>query len=246
MDRRKILLAAAAIVAALGAVLVFLYVRGADLRAEAEFDNRDVLKVVTTIEQGETIEDAAAAGKIQLQAVPANQVLPDALASTSTLSGKVAVTTIYPGEQVISSKFGGASESVALPIAEGDIAISVSLSDTARVAGFVNPGSEVAIFLNGADAATGQGFTRLLLPRVTVIGVGSTTPITTTTTTEEGATQTENLPRTILTLTLPQGDAQRVMFAQTAGELSFALLNEDSEIGPNPGANAANLFNSEE
>ena len=88
MDRRKLLLAAAAIVAALGAVLVFLYVRGADIRAEAQYDTRDVLKVVTLIEQGETIEDAAAAGKIALEPVPANQVLPDALASTSTLTGR--------------------------------------------------------------------------------------------------------------------------------------------------------------
>ena len=43
MDRRKLLLVAAAIVAALGAVLVFLYVRGAEHRAEAQFDTVDVL-----------------------------------------------------------------------------------------------------------------------------------------------------------------------------------------------------------
>ena len=242
MDRRKLLLAAAAIVAALGAVLVFLYVRGADIRAEAEFDTRDVLKVVTLIEQGETIEDAAAAGKIALEPVPANQVLPDALASTSTLTGKVAVTNLYPGEQVTSSKFGGAAESSALPIAEGDIAVSVSLSDTARVAGFVNPGSEVAIFLNGADPTTGQTYTKLLLPRVTVIGVGSTTPITTTTTTEEGAQTVENLPRTLLTLSLSQADVQKVLYAQTNGELAFGLLTPDSEVGTNPGVNSENLF----
>ncbi len=154
MDRRKLLLVAAAIVAALGAVLVFLYVRGADLRAEAQYDTRDVLKVVTLIEQGETIEDAAAAGKIALEAVPSNQVLPDALASTSTLTGQVAVTNLYPGEQIISSKFGGAAESSALPIKDGDMAISVNLTDPARVAGFVNPGSEVAIFVSGTLEGT--------------------------------------------------------------------------------------------
>ena len=156
MDRRKLLLVAAAIVAALGAVLVFLYVRGADLRAEAQYDTRDVLKVVTMIEQGETIEDAAAAGKIALEAVPSNQVLADALASTSTLTGQVAVTNLYPGEQIISSKFGGAAESSALPIKEGDMAISVNLTDPARVAGFVNPGSEVAIFVSGTLEGTAQ------------------------------------------------------------------------------------------
>ena len=249
MDRRKLLLVAAAIVAALGAVLVFLYVRGADLRAEAQYDTRDVLKVVTLIEQGETIEDAAAAGKIALEAVPSNQVLPDALASTSTLTGQVAITNLYPGEQIISSKFGGAAESSALPIKEGDMAISVNLTDPARVAGFVNPGSEVAIFVSGTwrghprpPARPQPKFSRLLLPRVTVLGVGSTTPVSTTVTDEEGATATEQLPRTLLTLSLPQKEAEKVLFASANGELAFGLLTADSEVGPNPGVTADNLF----
>ena len=38
MNRRKVLLALAAIVAALGVLLVFLYARGADARAAAQFD----------------------------------------------------------------------------------------------------------------------------------------------------------------------------------------------------------------
>ena len=38
MDRRRILLVAAAVVAALGTMLVFLYVRGADNRAEQRFE----------------------------------------------------------------------------------------------------------------------------------------------------------------------------------------------------------------
>lgn len=242
MDRRKLLLAAAAIVAALGAVLVFLYVRGADVRAQEAFDTREVLKVVTTIESGETIEDAAASGKIALAAVPENQVLGDALDSTTTLTGKVAVTRLFPGEQVVSTKFGGAAENTSLPIKEGDLAISVNLTDPARVAGFVNPGSEVTIFLNGTEQATQATFTRMLLPRVTVLGVGSTTPVSTTVTTEEGAAVTEQLPRTLLTLSLSQADAERVLYASANGELAFGLLTADSAVGPNPGVTAQNLF----
>lgn len=250
MDRRKLLLTAAAIVAALGAVLVFLYVRGADVRAAEQFDTREVLKVVTTIESGESIEDAAAAGKIALDAVPANEVLPDALASTSTLTGKVAVTRLFPGEQVIESKFGGAAENTSLPIKKGEMAISVNLTDPARVAGFVSPGSEVSIFLTGTlELSTVEGeqvdeedFTRMLMDRVTVLGVGSTTPVSTTVTTEEGAQTVEALPRTLLTLSLPQEDAERVLFAASHGELAFGLLTGDSTVGSNPGVTAQNLF----
>ena len=173
--------------------------------------------------------------------MPSNQVLADALASTSTLTGQVAVTNLYPGEQIISSKFGGAAESSALPIKEGDMAISVNLTDPARVAGFVNPGSEVAIFVTGTWSQRHRDgeqpetqFSRLLLPRVTVLGVGSTTPVSTTVTDEEGETTTEQLPRTLLTLSLPQKEAEKVLFAAANGELAFGLLTADSEVGPTP------------
>ena len=55
---------AAVLVAALGAVLVLLYVQGADSRAEERFDSVDVLKATALIAPGETIEDAQAAGKL--------------------------------------------------------------------------------------------------------------------------------------------------------------------------------------
>ena len=65
----------------------------------------------------------------------------------------------------------------------------MNLTDPARVAGFVNPGSQVAIFHNTS------AYSRMLLPRVTVLGVGSTTPAATTTTTAEGDAQTVETPR---------------------------------------------------
>ena len=103
------------------------------------------------------------------------------------------------------------------------MAISVNLTDPDRVAGFVNPGSEVAIFVTGdlgrgATGADGRGDRPARAPscssqRVTVLGVGSTTPVTTTTTAEDGTQQTEQLPRTLLTLALSQEEAQKVILA---------------------------------
>ena len=69
MNRRTILLLAAALVAALGTALVFLYVKGADNRAEERFDTVEVLRAVGTIEQGESIDDAAQSGKLALQPI---------------------------------------------------------------------------------------------------------------------------------------------------------------------------------
>ena len=101
----------------------------------------------------------------------------------------------------------------------------------------------MAVFLNGSNATTGEPFTRLLLPRVTVLGVGSTTPTATTTTTPDGQQQvTEQLPRTLLTLALDQKNAQKVLFAVGNGELAFALLTGNSSVRPDTGVTAADLF----
>ena len=243
MERRRVLVVVAAMVAALGAVLVFLYVRGADTRAKEQFDTVQVLTATQEILAGEKIEDAAAAGKLELRAVTNNQLLPGYQTDTSGLAGQVAVTRIYPGEQIIAAKCGStAAPERPLQIPKGMMAISVNLTDPARVAGFVNPGSEVSIFLNGTDARSAQPFSRLLLERVTVIGVGSTTPVSTTTTDESGASTTEQLPRTLLTLALAQADAAKVLYGQANGELSFALLTEQSDVKPGPATTFDNLF----
>jgi pilus assembly protein CpaB len=249
MDRRRILLVAAAVVAALGTMLVFLYVRGADNRAEQRFETTEVLVATTQIERGERVADAAAAGKLALQAVPQASVLPGALLTTEGVDQQIALTTIYPGEQIVPQKLGDtAAPESQLPIPDdGDMAMSINLTDPARVAGFVNPGSQVAIFINGTDPTTGAPYSRVLLTRVTVIAVGSTTPVTTTTTTDtqgqDGGQQVvESLPRTLITLSVSQTQMQRVLLGQQQGELSFALLTEGSKVTLAPPTTTSNLF----
>jgi pilus assembly protein CpaB len=243
MDRRRILLVVAVVVAAMGAALVFLYVKGADTRAEQRFDTVKVLRATALIEPGEKVEDAQAAGKLALQAVAKDQLLDGYQETTDGLAGSVALAPIYPGEQIIAAKFGStAAAQSSLQIPEGKLAISVNLTDPARVAGFVNPGSEVTVFLSSTDPADGKQFTRLLFDRVTILGVGSTTPVSTTTTDETGASTTEQLPRTLLTLALDQKQAEKVLYAATVGELSFALLTEDSVVSPGPPVTFDTLF----
>jgi pilus assembly protein CpaB len=245
MNRRTVLLLAAALVAALGTALVFLYVKGADDRAEQRFETVEVLRAVAPIEQGESIDDAATSGKLALEPVAKNDMLPNSQTSTEELSGQVATTTIYPGEQIISDKFGAAPEALAaksdLEVTKGDIAISVNLTDPGRVAGFINPGSEVAIIFTGTNAG-GLGFSRTLLPKVTVLGVGSTTTTTKTTTTAEGEQTTAEIPQTLLTLSVSKEEAEKITFAAANGEVALGLRTPDSDVKPGPGATFANVF----
>lgn len=243
MDRRRILLVVAAIIAALGTLLVVLYVRSADQRAVDQFKAVPVLLVTKQIDPGETVAAAQAAGKIELGNVGEGQKLPGALDSLNPIADQIALTTLYPGEQIISSKFGTTPAATGgLTIPKGKLAISVQLTDTARVAGFVNPGDDVAIFMTSNGTAGLGAFTRLLLPKIEVIAVGSTTVVSTTTTTAGGATTTDNVPRTLFTLAVSQSQAQKVLFAAKNSDLAFGLLDENSVVRPDGGANANNLF----
>jgi pilus assembly protein CpaB len=245
MNRRTILLLAAALVAALGTALVFLYVKGADNRAEQRFETTEVLRAVAPIEKGESIDDAAKSGKLALEPVAQNDVLPEAQTSTEELSGQVATTTIYPGEQIISDKFGQAAEALAaksaLDVPKGDIAVSVNLTDPGRVAGFLNPGSEVTVIFTGTPES-GLPFSRMLLPKVTVLGVGSTTTTTQTTTTPEGEQTTAEIPKTLLTLSVTKEEAEKIFYAVANGEVVLGLRTPDSTVKPGQGITFVNVF----
>ena len=252
MDRRRILMVVAVLVAAVGSALVFLYTKGADTRAEEKFDTVEVLEATAVINPGETFEDAQAAGKLAKQAVSQDALLDGYQTTTEGLGGTVSLGTIYPGEQIISAKWGASAVVQSqLQIPDTNMAISVNLTDPARVAGFVNPGSQVSIFVTGTaqavatdgqSAGAGLPFSRLLLERVTVLGVGSTTPVSTTTTDESGASTTEQLPRTLMTLSVDQLSAEKLLYASSNGELAFGLLTEQSVVAPDQPMTFENLF----
>jgi pilus assembly protein CpaB len=254
MDRRRILLIIAAAVAALGTLLVFLYVRTADNRAQASVDAVQVLTATDHIAAGESYDDALAAGKITPRGIARSQLLDNVQTSPDALKGTVALQNILPGEQIVADKFGTNAADAASPlgIPENKMAISVNLTDPDRVAGFVNPGSEVAIFVTDtsgssagstdSQAPAGQPRTTILLERVTVLGVGSTTPVTTTTTTDDGTQQTEQLPRTLLTVAVTQQEAEKLILASKSFEVTFALLTKDSAVTGGPATSSSDIL----
>jgi pilus assembly protein CpaB len=167
---------------------------------------------------------------------------------------------IFSGQVIVASQFGNsvAAANSSLSIPKGMIAISVNLTDPDRVAGNIQNGSEVAIFVTGeltalpggvggpaAGAAQSTQSTRLLLPKVTVLNVGSPQPPTTSTKTAGDGTQTtEQLPRTLLTLAVTQKEAEKVIVASKALDLTFGLLTSNSQVKPGPGTSTlvASLF----
>jgi pilus assembly protein CpaB len=241
MGRRTLLLIAAVIVAAIGTTLVFLYVQGINDRAVSRQRLVTVLVAKTRIEANTSGQDAAAAGAFESKAVPQSTVADGVLSDVTPIKNLVALAPIYPGEQIISNRFGKPSESSSSGIPKGKIAISVNLGDPNRVAQLLSQGSQVAIFVTAKF--DGKDGTRLLLPTVTVLQTGQNSVVTKTTTDTSGTKTQEQFPNALLTLAVSPTEAEKIIFAQSQGELYFGLLTGDSQPGkPGDEITQDNLF----
>jgi pilus assembly protein CpaB len=245
MRRRVVLMVVAIVIAALGSSLILLYVNGLADKAQA---NEDLVRVLTATEKIDPGEKAGAAqsnGKLELTRMPKSSVVEGAVTTVDKMASEVALGTIYPGEQILAAKFGKTAASTqTLAIPKGQIAVSVELTDPARVAGFVTPGSRVVIFVSAAETTNGTktipAYTRVLVPDVEVIGVGPTTVLSGSAA-EEPDKSADAIPKTILTVALDQKDSDRVLFAASTKGLAFGLLGEGTKISPDRGVRAGDL-----
>ncbi len=199
------------------------------------------------IQPGETIESAAANGKLALQPVPQAQLLPDYQTTIDALKGQVALTTVYPGEQIISDKFGGEAEADSPPADPQGAARDLGEPHRPGPGGRVRePG------LGGRDLPQRADDDRPASRTPGCCWTGSRCsasgrPLRSRRRppTRPGQQTTEQLPRTLLTLAVDQKDAQRVLYASGNGELSFALLTPDSRVKPGPGVDRRRISSSE-
>jgi pilus assembly protein CpaB len=139
-----------------------------------------------------------------------------------------------------------------LAIPKGKLAISVSLSDDADVAGFVQPSSQVAIFmtakLSKTSTTTTQGalgdnadlyISKLLLPRTTVLATSQVAPSDLE---KAGAGSSNSNGKELLTLAVTQQEAQQIILAQQTGQLYLGLLSDSSVTAPDGGDINVGLF----
>jgi pilus assembly protein CpaB len=251
MARRSVLLLVAALIALAGTAMIVLYVQGIDARATKDQELVEVLVATETIDIGETVAAAQEDGKIEKAEVRRADLVDGSLSSTTSIADDVATGTIYPGEQLIAKKFGTLGDTQSLVIPDDQMALSIELTDFERVAGFVNPGNEVAVFATTLNAVKllpdnkeqklGT-YTRIVLTRNLVLGVGTTSVTSRTTQDEEGGTATEEVAKTILTIAVTQEEAEKLIQADRTGELNFALLTDDSKSADNEGAFLSDVY----
>ena len=251
MGRRTLLLIAALVVAALGTVLVWMYANNANNEAQQGQQLVQVLVAKTKIDAGTSGTTAANGGAFETQNIPASAAVPTAISDAASIANQVALVPVFPGQQIITEQWGTSGNTSGLSIPKGKVAISVQLGDPQRVAGFVTPGSTIAIFVSGSatgtGSAAGQTAVKLLLKDITVLAVGPTTLVSAAANATNA--NTEQIPAAILTLAVNQTEAQKIIYASgsangaTYSGMYFALTNADSElvVGGN-GTSAQTLF----
>ena len=141
-----------------------------------------------------------------------------------------------------------------LKIPNGELAVSVSVSPIASVAGYVEENSQIAIFdtypttgknavpsaLKDVQHPTDDWATKLVVPHAQVLAV---TPKS-----ASSSTQSDPQSPLMITVAVSQADAQRLIHVAQTGRLYFALLSSTSAVAPDPGVDnqgvLGGLFNS--
>ena len=242
MGRRTLLLISSILVAAVGTALVAIYVRGADERAEANARVVSVLVASRDIPSGRSLQEQLDASAFTTENVLQREKTPGVISDAAQLApmadqGFVTLAPITAGQVIQKGLFGksaaGASD---LGLGPRQMRIAVQLADPNRSAGFLVGGSHVAVFVTiGTGVAQKTG---LVLDDVTVLSVGAA-PVRATdddarrTTTGGTATSEDAVPTTIVSVAVNQDQAQKLILAQKAGDLYFAILRPNEKGDPN-------------
>lgn len=249
MTRRIGLTALAVVLALAGTFAVYLYAHQADQRAVAATKATTVVYARSQIPAGTSWADALKAGQLATESVPTNAAPAQALHATQgAMPGEqVANAAVGAGQIVVRSMFGAKKATTGLlQIPGSNMAISVSVPSNAEVAGFVQPGSQVAVFMTynvgqgdkqtlaeqpGSGSGTGADHyaTKMLLPRADVLAVSQGAPTDLNGSQASASLSSSQASGNVLvTLSLTQKDAERLVLAQQVGDLYMALLSQSS------------------
>ncbi len=213
IKRQKLIgIVTSVVLAAIGATLLVVYVRGADDRATSGQELADVLVVAETIPMGTKAEEIGAL--VRVEKMPTRVVADGALASTGPLAGQVAVVDLLPGEQLVRGRFASPSEVKQAGVPEGMLQVTVTMETVRSVGGQVRKGDTVAVLVSFDEPET----THIILHKVLVSDVRDADGISLQTTSAD-ASPVGNL---FVTLALDAPSVEKVVFGAEHGRLWLA------------------------
>jgi pilus assembly protein CpaB len=246
VNRRILAIVVALVLAVGGGLLVIMYARNADARAIAEQSPTQVYVAEKLIPTGTSLKDAERTQLIAQTAVPAKAVPVGALTSIDADNNSLlALSDVQPGQVLLAAGFGTTPAGTkAIEVPSGMLAVSVALSDPARVGKFVTPGSHIAIYqsckikdlsdtpeakiLNENDV---HG-TSMLLGDVLVIGMGDAPLAAPTQQQGQDANGQAAAGNFLVTVAVKPADATTLIHGINNRVLYAALRGSDVKIDP--------------
>jgi pilus assembly protein CpaB len=269
MTRRILAVLISIVLAVLGTVAVFLYVRTADARAVAGQKARVVVVAQKQIPAGTSGRALRGNDYLRTVTMPATTVPDDALEQVdSELDTLVVTSTVQPGQLLLRAMFGAPTQTTGgLRIPDGQIAIAARVKATVFGPGSVRAGARVAIFytytpldeahrntVSGAGLERGHAInsvTRLLLTNIEILAVSGpgTAPADgdgarTGTSSGSGSGAGSGFDaEVVVTFAVSQVDAERLAHAVAlGGELNIAMLSDQSDVRTDTGVDNRSLF----
>ena len=168
--RGSLLVGAAA--AVLAGLILFVYLHSYRNSLNSTAAPASVLVAKNLIQKGTPGDIIGTSDQFQVASVPKGQLQVGALSDPAALSGRVAVTDIYPGQQLTETSFAYAAPgTLQTKITGTDRAIALSIDAEHGMIGQISAGDHVDIFMGFALQGAGgtQPVIKLLMADVLVL-----------------------------------------------------------------------------
>jgi pilus assembly protein CpaB len=217
MSSRITIIAIAVVFAATATLSVFLYARGLQENAETSTDTLGVVVVSQDIPSGTELDGLLSGGALEIQQVPADLVVSNAVTDLDELKGESTASPILAGEQVTSTRLAGSQDlpGGVLSIPKGMQGMTVALESQRVIGGNVLvAGDHVAIHATFQN----EKHTVLVSSDAQVLRVSRAAEGTTGTATTQSGTGNN------VTLALDPEEVQKLVFGQDIGKIYFSII----------------------
>lgn len=188
--------------------------------------NSQVASATTTVVvAASSINPGERVGPANLKTVswPISAAVAGAVSRVDALDGRVAITSIQPGEPILENRLApqGSRAGLNALITPGHRAMTVKVNEVVGVAGFALPGNYVDILVTVEDGNR-QRVSKIVLEKILVLAVA-----------QEHAVKDETKPKVVsaVTLEVSPSQAEQLDLARSIGNLSMVLRNQ-SDLSP--------------
>ena len=212
MNKQRLAIGAAVLLAVLGFAALVVYAQGADDRAFEGTERTTVLRVTQEVATKTTASELAKS--VETVELPKAAVVPGALTDLSDVEGEVTQGVLVPGDQLTAAKFAAPDDvkgDTAVP--KGMQELAIQLEGQRIVGGALAPGDLVGVM------ASYEGRTANAVNRVRVLAVSA------------GVGDAQVASGATVTVAVRTVDAEKIVNAMEFGKVWLTKQSADTDTG---------------